>query len=117
MRIVFNAYVQAVNKQIGRKGTLFEGRFKHIHIDEDNYILHLCRYIHLNPVKAKLVYAPEEWPFSNYKEWIGKRNGKLVDLGFISSYFNNPQEYQKFVMEYNIEKKMEKKLDRYFLDD
>lgn len=94
MRLVFNAYVQAVNRQIGRTGTLFEGRFKHILIDKDNYILHLCRYIHLNPVKAELVAAPGEWRFSNYNEWVGKRNGKLVDHDFISSYFKNPQEYR-----------------------
>lgn len=117
MRVVFNAYVQAVNKQIGHMGTLFQGRFKHIHIDKDNYILHLCRYIHLNPVKAGVVNAPEEWHFSNYSEWIGKRNGKLVDRDFVSSYFKNPEDYQRFVMEYKIEKEMAERLSKYYLDD
>jgi len=41
VNVVFNAYVQALNRQLGRKGTLFEGRFKHVHVDEDEYVLHL----------------------------------------------------------------------------
>jgi putative transposase len=41
--VVFNAYVQALNKQIGRTGALFEGRFKSIHIDKNEYLVHLCR--------------------------------------------------------------------------
>ena len=71
VNVVFSAYVQALNKRLGRKGPLFESRFKHVHVDKDEYILHLCRYIHLNPVKAGLVNNPRKWFFSNYLEWIG----------------------------------------------
>ncbi|MFQ6114570.1 MAG: transposase [bacterium] len=109
-------YVQALNKQLGRKGTLFEGRFKHVHVDQDEYILHLCRYIHLNPVEAGLVSTPEDWLYSNYQEWIGLRNGKLKDTEFISSYFTQPEDYQKFVMEYKLEKEFQEKLQKYLLD-
>ncbi len=116
MRVVFNAYVQAVNKQRGRTGTLFEGRFKHIHIAEDKYILHLCRYIHLNPVEANLVRTPELWPFSSYSDWIAKRNGKLIDPNFIASYFKCPKEYQRFVMEYKIDEDTNNKLQTYLLE-
>jgi putative transposase len=48
----FISYVQALNKQIRRTGPLFEGRFKHKLVDKEEYIIHLCRYIHLNPVNA-----------------------------------------------------------------
>ena len=95
IKTVFNAYVQAVNKQLGRKGTLFEGRSKHVHVDKDEYILHLCRYIHLNPVEAGLARMPEDWIFSNYRDWIGRRQGKLKDIGFISTFFANSEEYLK----------------------
>ncbi|HYN87438.1 MAG TPA: transposase, partial [Ardenticatenaceae bacterium] len=48
INVVFNSYVQAVNRQQGRSGTLFQGRFRHIRIDRDEYLLQLCRYIHRN---------------------------------------------------------------------
>jgi REP element-mobilizing transposase RayT len=43
IRVVFNAYVQAVNVQEARLGTLFEGRFRHVWVDREEYITHLCR--------------------------------------------------------------------------
>ena len=116
VNVVFNAYVQALNRQLGRKGTLFEGRFKHVHVDEEEYVLHLCRYIHLNPVKAGLVSRPEDWVFSNYQEWIGMRQGRLKDAEFISSYFAYPEDYKRFVMEYELAKELEEKLQKYLLE-
>ena len=103
MRNIFNSYGQAINKQLKRSGSLFEGRFKAAMVDKDNYILHLCRYIHLNPVKAGLVQKPEDWLFSNYLEWIEKRNGTLADSHFIESYFSDRTEYQQFVMDLDID--------------
>jgi REP element-mobilizing transposase RayT len=67
---LFNSYTQAFNKQQGRSGTLFEGRAKSIPVDSEDYALHLCRYIHLNPVKAGLVSHTVQWPYSNYLEWV-----------------------------------------------
>lgn len=97
---LFNAYSQALNQQIGRTGTLFEGRFKDVHVDKESYLLHLCRYIHGNPVKACLVTSPAEWQYSNYLEWIGERPGKLVDHDFVDAFFSNRQDYQEFVLDY-----------------
>ena len=42
INVLFNAYVQAVNRQQGRKGTLFEGRFRHVWVDREEYLTHLC---------------------------------------------------------------------------
>ena len=58
VQTVFNAYVQAVNKLRERRGPLFEGRFRCRAIEDDEYLLQVCRYIHLNPVKAGLVASP-----------------------------------------------------------
>jgi len=80
---LFRAYVLAVNNQQGRSGTLFEGRFRDMHVDRDGYLQHLCRYVHANPVKAGLVTDLDEWPYSNYLEWVGERPGKLVDMAFV----------------------------------
>lgn len=100
INVLFNAYVQAVNRQQDRSGTLFEGRFRHVWIDREEYLVHLCRYIHWNPVKANLVSNPEDWPYSNYLEWIGRRKGVLKDDSFISERFHTPESYQHFVLSY-----------------
>ena len=108
INVLFNAYVQAVNRQRERKGTLFEGRFRHVLVDRDEYLVHLCRYIHLNPVKAKLVSKPEDWPYSNYLEWIGQRAGSLKDEPFIHQHFSNREEYRRFVADQQDEERIKR---------
>lgn len=112
---LFQTYTQAFNKQQKRKGPLFEGRFRHVHVDRDEYVMHLCRYVHLNPVTAGLVSSPEEWLYSNYLEWIDARSGTLVDREFIRQFFSTPDTYAAFVHEY-IPPKVTQQLQPYLLD-
>jgi len=112
---LFNSYTQAFNKQQGRSGTLFEGRAKSILVDTDEYVLHLCRYIHLNPVKAGLVAYPGEWPYSNYLEWVEQRDGTLVDRVFVRGYFPTATDYEAFVMS-EADLLLEQRLQAYYLD-
>ena len=112
---LFNSYTQAFNRQQRRSGTLFEGRAKSVLVDTDEYILHLCRYIHLNPVKAELVVRPEEWPYSNYLEWVERRGGTLVDRAFVRGYFPTAADYETFVMS-EVDPLLEHRLQAYYLD-
>jgi putative transposase len=112
---LFNSYSQAFNLQNKRKGTLFEGRAKSKMIFENDYLFHLTRYIHLNPVRAGLVAKPEEWIFSNYREFTGSRKGLLFDAEFLETQFGTPQEYQAFV-EAEIPMEIERQLGRYYFD-
>ena len=100
MQQTFNSYSKAFNKMYDRTGTLFEGPFKSIHVDKDNYLIHLCRYIHRNPLEANLVKDVQNWKYSNYLEWAGLRVGRLVDHDFVNSYFKTPNEYREFVLDY-----------------
>jgi putative transposase len=61
-----------VNRLEKRSGSLWEGRFKISPIDRDNYLLQCCRYIELNPVKAKMVKDPGDYAWSSYAARIGK---------------------------------------------
>ena len=70
---VFGSYSQAFNRMYDRTGTLFEGPYEAIRVESDEYLRHLCRYIHVNPVRHGLALAPELWPYSNFLEWIGQR--------------------------------------------
>jgi len=116
MGVMFNTYVQALNLQQGRSGTLFEGRFKHVHVEKWEYLLHLCRYIHLNPVKANLVAHAEEWPYSNYREWIGVRNATLSDQKFIRDHYPDLGDYARYITDGEDEKKSYKHIAKYMID-
>ena len=97
---IFNSYTKAYNLRYQHSGTLFEGHYQAILVEKDSYLLHLCRYIHANPVKHGLIDHPADWPYSNYLEWIGERNGTLVDQTFVQTHFPQPEEYRKFVLDY-----------------
>lgn len=99
-QLVFNSYTKAYNAKYEHSGTLFEGRFRAKQAQSDSYLSHLCRYIHGNPVKDGLVDNPADWPWSNYLDWIGERNGSLVDRDFIIEHFDNPRRYNEFLFEY-----------------
>ena len=81
-------------------GTLFEGRFRAKVVRSTSHLLHLCRYIHGNPVKDGMVVEPCAWPYSNYLEWIGERSGTLVDRGFTQEHFFNIDAYKQFLIQY-----------------
>ncbi|MCL5994750.1 MAG: transposase, partial [Chloroflexi bacterium] len=74
------SFAKAINKRYERVGPLFQGRFASKLIDCDDYLLHLSRYIHLNPVVSGLAGKAEEWEYSSYPEYIGLRGGTLPSL-------------------------------------
>ena len=96
-QLVFSGYAKAFNKRYDRTGTLFEGRYQSIWVDDDGYLLHLCRYIHANPVKAGMVLRLEDWPFSNYLEWMDLREGVLIDRDFVAEWFPH-RRYRQFFL-------------------
>jgi len=83
---VFNSYTKAYNKRYDHSGTLFEGNYRVRPVDREGYLLHLCRYIHANPVIHDLVDGVADWPYSNYLEWTGEREGTLVDRDFVRAH-------------------------------
>jgi REP element-mobilizing transposase RayT len=59
------------NQQRGRTGHVFQGRFFAQVVQRDSYLLSVCRYVVLNPVRAGLVHSPEDWPWSSYRSMVG----------------------------------------------
>ena len=72
MRRLNGVYTQVFNRRQRRVGHLFQGRYKAIVVDKDGYLRELCRYIVLNPVRAKAVKRPEQWPWSSYRTTVGE---------------------------------------------
>lgn len=66
------SYATYFNSKRDRRGHLFQGRFKSILVDADAYLKHLSRYIHLNPLRAKMVEAVADHKWSSYPAFIGK---------------------------------------------
>jgi putative transposase len=71
MRQINGVCTQAFNRRHANVGHLFQGRFKAIVVDRENYLFELCRYVELNPVRAKMLTHPAEWPWSSYAAHAG----------------------------------------------
>ncbi len=90
MRKLLTWYAQYFNRRHRRTGHLFENRYKSILCDEDNYLLALVRYIHLNPVRAKLVTTLKEldrYPWSGHRTVMGNARQDWMDTVYVLSQF------------------------------
>jgi REP element-mobilizing transposase RayT len=88
MRHINGAYTTYFNIKRARSGPLFQGRYKAILVDVDEYAKELSRYIHLNPVRAKMRSRPEEYRWSSYRSYIGDRKPpEWLYRDFILDYF------------------------------
>ena len=103
MQNINTSYTVYVNRKYQRSGHLLQGRFKGIIVDKDRYLVALSRYIHLNPVRVKLVKRPNEYPWTSYRAFIDQRaESSLVDTGETLSYFSKHRDravrgYREFV--------------------
>jgi putative transposase len=89
-----------VNKQENRTGSLWDGRYKMSIVDSDEYFLKCCRYIELNPVKAKMVIRPADYRWSSYRENAGLSSSVIVDRhGFTNLCDVSFEGYQEYVAE------------------
>jgi putative transposase len=71
MQQLNGVYTQAYNRRHRKVGHLFQGRFKGILVDENAYLLEVCRYVDLNPVRARMVRDPGNWRWSSYSAHTG----------------------------------------------
>jgi len=106
IRSLLTKYVLYFNKKYDRVGPLFQGVYKAVNIDREEYLLHLSRYIHLN---SKEILSKNQllvdYPWSSYPAYLGKINLKWLNKELILSYFKSNSgfghsSYQKFVEEY-----------------
>ena len=86
-------------------GPIFQGRFKSILVDADNYALVLSAYIHLNPLRAGIVRQLEDYPWSSYLDYLNLRKANISDPSFIlksidNNTYNSIKRYREYVIEY-----------------
>ncbi len=103
MRHLNGVYTQQYNLSVQKDGALFRGRYKSCLIEAESYLIETSRYIHLNPVVAKIVDKPEDYPWSSYRLYIELESSppwliKSDTLNFFGKE-NQNWNYQLFVQD------------------
>ena len=88
----FNAYTKAFNKFYGRLGGLFISSYRRIKIKSDRQFLNTVKYIHLNPVHAKISDRPENWIYSSYKAFICNQSS-LINKKYVINSFGDLESF------------------------
>ena len=94
---LLNSYAKYFNNRHKRRGPLWESRFKNVRVQTDEQLLHLTRYIHLNPATAYLVDQPEDWEESSYGEYLETINADERCCDYENLLDIKTSEYKKFV--------------------
>jgi len=71
MRLLNGGFSTRTSRRQGRTRHLFQNRFFSVQIETDGHLLETCRYIVLNPVRARMCDSPEDWPWSSYRSCAG----------------------------------------------
>lgn len=93
-----NSYTKYYNTKYNRVGALLQGMFKAVLIENDEQLLHVSRYIHLNPVSSFLVKNLNQYEWSSYPEYMTRVKG-ICSKEEILGNFKNPHDYQQFVLD------------------
>ena len=113
-------YGHKFNGRNSREGAVFQGRFKIKHIPDDSSVLQVCRYIHINPVVANLVQKPEEWRFSDYRQYVEANDlerPSFTNTHLLLSYFDGKRQRYKEFVESSISEHEVKVIQRYIIDE
>jgi len=94
--IWLSAYTKALNKQVGRHGSLFQHHTRAIWVDNERYLIALAAYIHQNPLRAGIAKSLTDWPYSSYLDLAGLRAGTLPNDELVRGYFCDAASFQKF---------------------
>ena len=96
---VHTSYAKRFNGKYRRVGHIFQGRFRQVIIQRDVYLRYLVAYIHLNPVAAKLVAHPKEYPWSSWHAYVQRKKDAVCQPGPILKIFGGTGGYIAFEKE------------------
>jgi len=95
-----DSYTRYFNTKNKRIGPIFQGRFKSVRVESEQQLLHVSRYIHLNPYSsgiAKTIADLKDYPYSSLPEYLGNTKDLFCQKDIISSYFRKPGAYEDFI--------------------
>lgn len=97
-----NSYTRYFNTKRQRFGPLLQGRFKAVRIEDENQLLHVNRYIHLNPYSSFVVKTLDDlmnYPWSSFIEYVGKSKTNICSKEIILSNFADVEKYKEFIFD------------------
>lgn len=98
MQRILNSYAKYFNMRHERTGVLFGGRFKSVPVISDEQLLHVSRYIHLNPSEAKIAKDPFTYPWSSLGQYIGESKEEYSHPDFILDLMDGG--YREFILDH-----------------
>ena len=108
------SYVKSFHRWHRTSGHLFEGPFQAKLVDSDEYLALLARYIHLNPVRARLAKNPEDWEFSNYRDWLSDTLEDAILFARVRNPFiGDAYAYRQFVENAIEEERAREKIEQF----
>ncbi|MBU2595464.1 transposase [Patescibacteria group bacterium] len=100
MKDSLNSFARYFNTKYDRVGPIFQGRFKSVEIEDEDQLIHLSRYIHINPCIANLVEKPKYYQWSSFKLFIKNKTTRLCNPEMILEIIGSPKKYKEFVQDY-----------------
>jgi putative transposase len=100
MKSISDSFTKFLNTKYERVGPIFQGAFKNVHIDTDEQLVHLSRYIHINP-RVSAVVAEKDfftYPWSSLHQYLGLKSG-FSTPETILNYFSSPNDYRQFLLD------------------
>jgi len=93
-----NSYTKYFNTRNQRVGPLFQGTFKAVLVEDDEQLLHLSRYIHLNPVASAVIAEKdlEDYESSSYLEYLGKNSDPFCSKDIVRGFFSSTKKFKQF---------------------
>lgn len=116
MHKLSTSYTNYFNKKNKRSGSLFQGPFKSVHIDSNEYLLYLSAYVNKN----NFIHGYDKndnWPYSSLPDYLGERNGKLINKEIILGQFKSADEYKEFLESNSLYMREKKELAGYLIEE
>lgn len=96
---ISNSYTKYFNTKNKRVGPLFQGEFKAVHIDSDEQLLHVSRYIHLNPIVSYLSKSLDDYQWSSFHEYVNTVSQEFCEKDIILRQFTDKLKYRQFLFD------------------
>ena len=112
MKLLSDSYTRYFNTKNERVGPLLQGQFKAVRVESDEQLLHLSRYIHLNPLTSFVIRDFNDlksYQWNSYLDYLSFTPRKFINTSFLMNYFKNIEKFEEFTKDnLDYQRKLEK---------